>query len=75
MRVFQEWLRNRFGVFSERGFPGDARFPAEVPEYFDRGGEDNAGCAELGQIDRLRNLDANETKVRLKATRPPFLTR
>ena len=41
-RLFQEWIRSYFGVFSEAGFPDDPMYP----EYYDAGLEvrKNTGC-------------------------------
>lgn len=43
LRLFQEWAKNRYGVFPEVGFSGDRLYP----EYFDIGTADqrkNEGC-------------------------------
>ena len=42
MRTFQEWMRYRYGVFSEVGFPNDPMYPA----YYHVGPEirKNEGC-------------------------------
>ena len=42
VRTFQEWMKYRYGVFPEIGFPGDKRYP----EYYEVGPEirKNEGC-------------------------------
>ena len=42
VRMFQEWIRYRYGVFPEHGFPNDAMYP----EYYDLGPikRKNEGC-------------------------------
>ena len=42
VRTFQEWIRYRYGVFSEVGFPNDPMYPA----YYSLGPETlkNEGC-------------------------------
>ena len=51
MRVFQEWLRNRYSVFPEAGFKNDARFP----EYYqpESNDEENGGGGD--EAARVRN--------------------
>ena len=48
--MFQEWSRNRYGVFPESGFAGDALYP-EL--YTDDDGEvaANEDCDGLADID------------------------
>lgn len=53
LRVFQEWIRNRFGVFPETGFAEDDKFP----QYFeDENGhwKMNQGCQDL--VDSAENV-------------------
>ena len=66
IRVFQEWIRNRFGVFPERGFPGDALFPELTPELLvaeASAPEWNQGCQELKDLEAMKHLSGNDTKV------------
>ena len=66
-RVFQEWSRNRYGVFPESGFAGDARYP---DFYTDddgevRANEDCDGLVDIDRSDHARNSNSTGDAVSL----------
>ena len=63
--MFQEWSRNRYGVFPESGFAGDPLYP---DFYTDDEGEvsvneDCDGLAEVDRSDIARSASNNGTAV------------
>ena len=56
--MFQEWARNRYGVFSESGFAGDALYPEF---YTDDDGNvtANEDCDGIAAFDRSDSVRIN----------------
>ncbi|XP_059083707.1 calcium-activated chloride channel regulator 1-like [Tigriopus californicus] len=55
LRIFQEWLRNRYGVFPEFGFANDLMYPEWTTDY------ETDGHGEAGHL--IRNEACNLTSV------------
>ena len=64
--MFQEWARNRYGVFPESGFAGDALYPEF---YTDDDGDvsNNEDCDGLGDIDGRNIVNGTGAVSQLQA--------
>ena len=60
VRVFQEWCRNRYGVFPESGFPGDRLYPEFYADGADGALTKNEDCDNITAINELRPTNNGE---------------
>lgn len=60
LRIFQEWLRNRYGVFPEYGFPNDLMYPEWIIDYDEDHGHGGSGHLIRNQACNLASVHQND---------------
>ena len=69
--MFQEWIRNRYGVYPETGFQNDPKFPEFLPDLSENDdGQSrvrNQGCD--GLADQVLG-QRSEDRVQMEAKKP-----